>query len=67
MKPKLMFWIDMQIHYGGFLVNKELPIEKTKLFLEQYKTNFDNYAAFHIKAIKKHLKNNKFSTSISIK
>jgi hypothetical protein len=52
---------------GGFLANKELPVEKIKSFLEQYKTNFDNYAAFHIKAIKKHLKNNKFSPSISIK
>ena len=52
---------------GGFLANKELPVEKIKSFLEQYKTNFDNYAAFHIKAIKKHLKNNKFSPSIPIK
>ena len=52
---------------GGFLANKELPMRKVKSFLEQYKTNFDNYAAFHIKAIKKLLKNNKFSTSISIK
>ncbi|SVE10183.1 uncharacterized protein METZ01_LOCUS463037, partial [marine metagenome] len=52
---------------GGFLANKELPIEKIKSFLERYKINFDNFAEFHIKAIKKHLKNNKFSPSISIK
>ena len=52
---------------GGFLANKELPMEKIKSFLERYKINFDNFAEFHIKAIKKHLKNNKFSPSISIK
>ena len=52
---------------GGFLANKELPMEKIKSFLERYKINFDNFAGFHIKAIKKHLKNNKFSPSISIK
>ena len=54
-------------HYSGYLANKELPIENVKSFLKEYKTNFDNFAAFHIKAIKKHLKNNKFSTSKAIK
>ena len=54
-------------HDSGYLANKELPIEKVKSFLEEYKTNFDNFAAFHIKAIKKHLKNNKFSTTIAVK
>ena len=54
-------------HDSGYLANKELPIENIKSFLEEYKTNFDNFAAFHIKAIKKHLKNNKFSTSKAIK
>jgi hypothetical protein len=38
---------------GGYLANKELPMEKIKSFLEEYKTNFDNFAAFHIKTIRR--------------
>jgi hypothetical protein len=54
-------------HDGGYLANKELPIEKVKSFLEEYKSDFNNLAAFYIKAINKHLKDNEFSTSIAIK
>tara|TARA_B100001765_G_scaffold153560_1_gene98949 strand:- start:1137 stop:2660 length:1524 start_codon:yes stop_codon:yes gene_type:complete len=54
-------------HDSGYLANKELPVEKVKSFLEEYKTNFDDFAAFHIKVINKHLKDNEFSTSIAVK
>ena len=64
---KIMLKFHDLFYDGGFLANKELPVEKIKLFLEQYKTNFDNFAVFHVKAIKKYLKNNKFSDSVSIK
>ena len=38
-------------HYGGFLVDTEIPIEKMRLFLERHSTDFDKIAAQCIKKI----------------
>ena len=36
---------DSNFHYGGFLADAEIPIEKMRLFLERHSADFDKIAA----------------------
>ena len=42
---------DHNFHYGGFLADVEIPIEKMRLFLERHNAEFDKIAAECIKKI----------------
>ena len=42
---------DHNFHYGGFLADVEIPIEKMRLFLERHSTDFDKIAAECVKKI----------------
>ena len=42
---------DYNFHYGGFLADVEIPIEKMRLFLERHSTDFDKIAAECMKKI----------------
>ena len=44
---------DHNFHYGGFLADVEIPIEKMRLFLERHSTKFDKIATECIKKIRK--------------
>ena len=44
---------DHNFHYGGFLADVEIPIEKMRLFLERHSTKFDKIATECIKKIQK--------------
>ena len=43
---------DHNFHYGGFLADVEIPIEKMKLFLERHSNDFDKIAVECIKKIR---------------
>ncbi len=38
-------------HYGGFLVDAEIPVDKMRLFLERHNSEFDKIATECIKKI----------------
>ena len=42
---------DSNFHYGGFLADAEIPIEKMRLFLERHSADFDKIAAECLKKI----------------
>ena len=42
---------DSNFHYGGFLADVEIPIEKMRLFLERHSADFDKIAAECLKKI----------------
>ena len=42
---------DSNFHYGGFLADTEIPIEKMRLFLERHSADFDKIAAECLKKI----------------
>ena len=42
---------DSNFHYGGFLADAEIPIEKMRLFLERHSADFDKIAAECVKKI----------------
>ena len=42
---------DSNFHYGGFLADAEIPIEKMRLFLERHNADFDKIAAECLKKI----------------
>ena len=42
---------DHNFHYGGFLADIEIPIEKMRLFLERHSADFDKIAAECLKKI----------------
>ena len=45
---------DDYFHFGGFLVDVEIPLEKMKFYLEQHNSIFDNLATEIVKKIQKH-------------
>jgi len=45
---------DNYFHFGGYLADVEIPIEKMKLFLDQHNATFDSLASEVVKKIQKH-------------
>ena len=55
--PYISDWDDLDadfnhnFHYGGFLADVEIPIDKMRLFLERHNADFDKIAVECIKKI----------------
>jgi hypothetical protein len=51
---------DDYFHFGGYLVDVEIPIEKMKFYLEQHNSIFDKLATEIVKKIQKYVQHQKY-------